>query len=224
MKSGIYFIKKIGGKIYIGSSKNINHRLQQHFSKLKINNHSNKILQNTYNKYGKDIFKIGVLEFCEIGVLIEREQFYINSYDKDELFNLRLIAESNKGFKHSEETKKKLSENLKGNQYALGMKHTDETKLKISEKLKGNNFNLGKKVNEVTKLKLSLMRKGIPKSKEHIENSAKARTGLKRSEESKLRMSIAAKNRKLPEDYYEKRAIARKVNKQLREGVNLLHP
>lgn len=44
--------------------------------------------------------------------------------------NLRLTRA---GFKHTEESKRKISEKLKGNKYALGMKHTDEAKRKISE-------------------------------------------------------------------------------------------
>lgn len=213
MKSGIYFIKRLGGKIYIGSSKDVNQRLSQHFSRLKKGNHHNAIMQNTYNKHGKDVFKTGVLEFCEVDSLIEREQFYMDSYDKQELFNIRLIAESNKGFKHSEKTKAKLSEALKGNQYALGMRHTNEAKTKMSIDRKGNKNSLGVKHTKETRLKLSILRKGKKQSPEHIENNAKTRIGSKRSEESKIRMSIAAKNRNLPEGFYKNRAIARIQNK-----------
>jgi len=39
----------------------------------------------------------------------------------------------NKGLKHSEETKKKLSESAKKRKPRKGFKHTDETKRKISE-------------------------------------------------------------------------------------------
>lgn len=213
MKSGIYFIKRIGGKIYIGSSKNVNNRLSQHFSKLNKNKHGNQKLQNSYNKYGRDVFKTGVLEFCEIDRLVKREQFYIDSYDKEELFNIRLIAESNLGVRHSIETRAKWSEGLKGNQHALGMKHTDEAKAKMSKSRMGNKNLLGKKYSEETKAKMSAARKGIPKSKEHIENMTKAKIGLKRSEESKLKMSQSAKNRNLPEDFYVKRSLVRAANR-----------
>ena len=39
--------------------------------------------------------------------------------------------------KHSEETKRKIGEASKGNQYALGYKHSEETKKNLSERNKG---------------------------------------------------------------------------------------
>jgi hypothetical protein len=40
------------------------------------------------------------------------------------------------GKKHSEETKKKMSESTKGNKHNIGKKHSEETKAKIRESLK----------------------------------------------------------------------------------------
>lgn len=45
----------------------------------------------------------------------------------------------NKGIKSSEETKRKISESLKGNQYAKGYKHTEETKQLLSKLNAGEN-------------------------------------------------------------------------------------
>ncbi len=44
---------------------------------------------------------------------------------------------TNKGRKHSDETKKKISIIHKGNKYCLGIKHTEETKRKVSIATKG---------------------------------------------------------------------------------------
>jgi len=41
------------------------------------------------------------------------------------------------GFKHTEETKRKMGEARKGNQNALGHKHTETARRKMSEALKG---------------------------------------------------------------------------------------
>lgn len=58
------------------------------------------------------------------------------------------------GYKHSDDTKKKLSD------FHRGTKLSEETKKKIGLKSKGNKYNLGKKASEETKKKMSESRKG----------------------------------------------------------------
>ncbi len=78
-KVGIYCIENIvNGKKYVGSSKNILHRLYTHRAYLRKNVHQNKKLQNSWNKHGEDNFRCYVLEFCEEAELIKREQHYID--------------------------------------------------------------------------------------------------------------------------------------------------
>ena len=78
--SGIYIItNSINGKRYIGSSNCIRKRLWKHRSLLRHNKHENPYLQNAWNKYGEDNFTYSVLEECEIQVLLEREQYYIDT-------------------------------------------------------------------------------------------------------------------------------------------------
>ena len=99
-----------------------------------------------------------------------------------------------KGKKHTEETKRKMSEAKKGNKNRVGKKHTEETKRNISEAKKGKPSNrAGKKHTEETKRK---MRK--PKSEEHKRNISKAQKGVKKgpkSEETKRKMREAWKRR-----------------------------
>lgn len=63
---GIYRIKnEINGKSYIGSSININSRIQRHKSELKHGKHSNLKLQRAYDKYGTNSFTYSIEEVFE---------------------------------------------------------------------------------------------------------------------------------------------------------------
>ena len=99
-------------------------------------------------------------------------------------------AESLKGFKHSEETRKKLSEARKGKH------HTEETKKKMSEAQKG------KPKSEETKKKLSEANKGKHHSEEAKKKMSESRKGKDNhrigkhhSEETKAKMSESRKKK-----------------------------
>ena len=122
-------------KIYIGSSSFVQSRLRLHKSHLNQNIHSNKHLQSSYNKYGKDSFSFELIEECKIEDLVLREQYWIDLLDacnNKKGYNKRLIAESNNGLKRSEETKRKISESKKGKRY-LSDKHYE----KLAENKRG---------------------------------------------------------------------------------------
>lgn len=89
------------------------------------------------------------------------------------------MSEAHKGKKHSEATKKKMSDAHKGKK---GIKHTDITKKKISEAKKG------KKRSEATKRKISEAQKGKPSGMK----------GKKHSEVTKQKMSDALKGKPGP--------------------------
>lgn len=80
---GIYKITYIKtGKVYVGSSININNRWNTHKGKLKQNKHHSKGLQNVYNKYGLEVLKFEILEeVLDKTKLVEREQHWINELD-----------------------------------------------------------------------------------------------------------------------------------------------
>lgn len=63
---GIYKISIVGtNKVYIGESIKVKSRLKKHMLNLSKQRHSNPILQNIYNKYGKDAFDFEILEYVE---------------------------------------------------------------------------------------------------------------------------------------------------------------
>ena len=78
--SGIYKITNIvNNKFYIGSSSDIYHRLKHHYSDLKNNKHHNKYLSRSFKKHGKANFKVEIIEKVEQKLLIEKEQYYIDT-------------------------------------------------------------------------------------------------------------------------------------------------
>jgi len=81
MNSGIYkILNKTNNKVYIGSSVNLKNREYKHFWMLKKNIHDNKFLQKSFNRDGLENFVFEVLENCDLNLLIDRENHYINDY------------------------------------------------------------------------------------------------------------------------------------------------
>ena len=60
--------------MYIGSSIDIGIRMVQHL----VSNNTNEHLQNAIEKYGLENFTFSVVEFCDLSVLLQREQHYLN--------------------------------------------------------------------------------------------------------------------------------------------------
>jgi group I intron endonuclease len=78
---GLYLIvNRITGRKYVGQSKNIQQRREEHWGQLSRGCHYNRFLQDDYNEYGKDAFVFSVLEYFigDQGELDKREQYWIN--------------------------------------------------------------------------------------------------------------------------------------------------
>lgn len=158
-KSGIYkIINEITQEFYIGSSKNLYTRKQNHFNALFKNKHINPHLQASYNKHGKENFKFEILSICPKEYLIKLEQWFIDNMKPK--YNICKIAGNKLGVKHSNETKLKISKSNKGKIVTLearkkiskslkGRKngpHSQETKNKIRLRHKGRCFNSKKEL------------------------------------------------------------------------------
>lgn len=108
----------------------------------------------------------------------------------------------NLGIPHTEEQKRKISQNSKhipGMQ--KGSKHKEETKKKIGESVKKywethENPNLGKKASEETKAKMSKAHKGKPHSAEWNKKVGDAQRGKPKSKEAVEKMRQAHRGRK----------------------------
>jgi len=161
--SGIYIIRNIiNGKNYIGSTVNLERRKKEHFRELRTGNHDNSHLQMAYNRYGEDNLIFSILEYVDnTKLLVDIEERLINIYranDKNYGYNIREHASSNLGFRHSLETRERISDSVKGCKNPNFGKHpSKETKTKMSLSHSGEkNPNFGRCFSDEHKLNISL--------------------------------------------------------------------
>lgn len=178
MRSGIYrIICMITGMSYIGQSKNIDKRIEVHFKKLILGKHSNKHLQSAFNLYSAENFVAEIIEVCSVDDLIDREQFWIDNYGFENLYNMRPAAGSNLGHKWTDESKRKQSETQR--KAMKGHIVSEETRKKISIARKG------KSLSEEHKAKIGLAHKNMRKPS--------TRKGKKTPELTKAKISESVK-------------------------------
>lgn len=72
---------KVSGKVYVGSSRNIEDRWRRHKGELRLGKHHSFKLQAAWNKHGEEAFEFTVLEVVSNGFISIVEQAYINKYD-----------------------------------------------------------------------------------------------------------------------------------------------
>ena len=130
---GVYVIKcSANDKFYIGVSKNIEDRWREHKSDLKNNKHHCVQLQRCCNKYGLDSLEHSIIYTTDdYELAINLEAAMLKALDCAFMLNsVKTNYGFSKDYKHSFETKIKISNALKGNKYTLGYKHTVEAKQK----------------------------------------------------------------------------------------------
>lgn len=150
--TGIYKIQSPSNRVYIGQSWNIENRKKNY---VKCNCKGQPSLYNSILKYGFASHSFDIVqslpEDISQNILDNYEIFFIEQY-KAAGVNMLNIKEGGSHGKHSEESKKKVSENNKGNKKWLGKKHSDISKEKIrlyrtGKKLSSEHIAIIKKVN-----------------------------------------------------------------------------
>lgn len=149
--SGIYAITNtLNGKKYVGSAVNLANRLTFHRWELRKQRHHSIKLQRAWNKYGEDAFAFAPLLLCAKKDLIFYEQRAIDALDAAKSgYNVLAKAGSALGFRHTPETRKRMSVASKGKvmsdamrekrrQQMLGKTQPAEVRAKISAAMRGH--------------------------------------------------------------------------------------
>ena len=160
-------------------------------------------LQRHYNKYGKEDLKYEIILCCDKDDLIRTEQYFIDMYKP--YFNLCFVAGSCVGFKHTEETKKKMSNSTKG------FRHSEETKQLMSD------IAMGIKKSPEARAKMSKAKKGKPTWNKGLKGVYTEEYKRKISEARRGKATTTGMRWKLSKEMIEKikikRAETRRLNK-----------
>lgn len=198
-ESGVYEIRNlVNGKRYVGSAVNFAHRWGKHQSQLRRGCHHSKHLQASWDKHGKGAFEFRPLIVCARSNLITYEQIAMDYYKPE--FNTRVKAESALGVKRSpefiervrasraasggwspsQETRKKISDTLKGRP---GRKHSQASIEKLRAALKG--------INAAHLHSLHLQKIGVPRRTDVREKLSRANATLSEEQVRSIRNRAA---------------------------------
>lgn len=142
-KAGVYLFTDLkSGKKYIGSAKNLRTRFMQYFNPNYLERKNYMYICRALLKHGMSNFSLAIIEYCQPEQCLEREDFYISSLEPE--YNILLKAGSSLGYKHSLETRKRMSVSQKAfdrtgeNNPSYGVPVSEETRAKLFASQKDN--------------------------------------------------------------------------------------
>jgi group I intron endonuclease len=201
-KAGIYKIISPTNKVYIGKTQNIKQRFLK-YSRLLCE--KQKKLYNSFLKYGFDSHSVEIIEIIEIieineliNLLSKKEIYYIKKFNSYMGKNGLNLTEGGDGMrkKHSEKTKKKISESLKNSEKFKKTIQSKEYREKLSKSLighEGHNKGIPRKLEDIEKIK-----KGVRKRiKEFGTRKHTTKTKQKMSKNRKGELNGNAKKYKI---------------------------
>lgn len=79
---GVYaIVHRPTGRMYVGSSSDVRRRLRQHVARFNAGRSDNPRLQNAWGKYGMGAFTFILLARCTSGVLLAKEQRFLDTLE-----------------------------------------------------------------------------------------------------------------------------------------------
>jgi group I intron endonuclease len=197
--SAVYRIKNIvSGRVYVGSSVDIERRWGDHRWLLKAGRHHSRKLQRSWTKHGPSAFILEIIEIvADPTVLLAREQYWISALNATcprRGLNILPTAGSHLGAKRSPAARKRMSD------AGLGKKMPPRSIAHLEALRK---VNLGKVMSAESRARMSA--------------AQKARKRKPHSEQAKANMSIAAKKRGMPPEMLEKAWASTRGRKQSAE-------
>lgn len=162
-QTGIYlWHNNINGHQYVGSGVDVSMRLRSYFQPSYLaGKNITSLINKAILKYGHDHFSVVILEIVgvrgevEKDLYLAREQYYIDLLKP--YYNILTKSDSSLGFKHSEETKAKLSKDRRGSNNPMHGKVFSPKFLEYQKKDKrgSNNPMFGKTQSPETLKKIS---------------------------------------------------------------------
>lgn len=182
-KPGVYkMLNTETGNFYIGSSINVSQRIKTHKQQLRLGYKGNIRIREDLEKHGSKSFKFEVLEYCDSGIIKQREQYYFEllkpyynvwksvynatgrSYTPEQLQSFKMP--------HPIKDKEAFKEKLRK---AWEIRRTRPDGIAMLKMLNRT----GKLHTDEAKAKMSLKGKGRPKSPEFKEKLRRAHLGTK---------------------------------------------
>ena len=242
MTIGVYRIKsKTSGYFYVGSSRNVQGRIESHFKGLSKGSHHNIFFQRVFDKYGEEDFECLFKETKNLKEARCLEQYYLDKYAGQKKFmNIGRHATGGDNItKHpdyelicatiSKSLRKQISEMTayeRQKRFAhfgeangmYGKTHTPKVRRKLSKQMVGNAKALGTVWSDSSKRKMSESAKQRALSSDYV-NPFKGKT---HSKQTRAILSKAAKERiaagSLPSNTRRVK-IGRKVYRSLSEAA-----
>lgn len=176
---GVYkIVSRKDGRVYIGSSQNIEYRWHRHKRALRADIHENIFLQRLWNRYGESEFDFVVIQECAADERLQLEQHYLDVTDsKINILSKSRIGGNRLGISHTEETRAKLSRALTGRKLAPEVVEGMRVRL-AGKPTPMEGWNRGKSLTEEHRQRIGMANKGKVRSPEvraRISASMKAR-------------------------------------------------